>query len=65
MVAGLRNLRDVFVPHVHTWHIYDAKVGVGLGRVARGGRATETLQTLADRQPLEVKGWIYQDSQDR
>ncbi len=42
-VSGLRNLRDVFIPRVEAWHVYDATAGVGLGRVARGGRATETM----------------------
>ena len=40
--SGLHNLRDVFIPLVDDWQLYDATARAGTRRIAQGGRGRET-----------------------
>ena len=41
--SGLQNLRDVFIPRVDEWQLYDATARAGTRRIAQGGRDRETV----------------------
>ena len=41
--SGLYNLRDVFIPRVDDWQLYDATARAGTRRIAQGGRGRETV----------------------
>jgi len=55
--SSLRNLRDVLMPSVDTWHVYDATVGEGLGRIASGGRSTPAVVDDHETWQLVQRSW--------
>lgn len=55
--SGLQNLREVFMPRVASWHLYDATVQAGLAPIASGGRAKATVVDEPDTWQHVQRAW--------